>query len=213
MYQSMRSIFSIGSKNTDPSVPVEINAGTLLSGKPLRLKMKRGLTGQSWMYVALLSRVKYAEVNKTGRSIYMVGENTPVVKLDLSTEKQQSISSNPYHPLGFCIDKNEGVWIHDSNLNKLIKLDSLLNREAEWDSNSIEISNKSSTLASSQDGSKVYWYKGENECIVFNVDTRQEIETFDYFIENQSTSVHKGPKRPIKTYNYYFAHVKMEELQ
>lgn len=131
-----------------------------------------------------LSRVKYVETNKTGRSIYMVGENTSIVKLDSSSEKQQCISFNPYHPLGFCVDKNDGIWIHDSNMNKLIKLDSLLNREAEWDSNQIEISNKSSTLASSIDGSKVYWYKGSNECIVFNVDTRQEIDTYDYFIEN-----------------------------
>lgn len=81
------------------------------------------------------------------------------------------------------VDKNEGIWVHNFNSHKLMKFDSLLKLEKEWEANEIELANGSSTLTQNQDRTLIYWYKGGNEGVVISADTKEIVDSFDYMTD------------------------------
>ena len=81
------------------------------------------------------------------------------------------------------VDKNDGVWVHNLNTNKLIRFDMFLNIDQQWDCSSQDLFTGdfgNSNLATNHDGSQVYWYRGSHECVVIDVDSNKFLEEFDY---------------------------------
>lgn len=84
------------------------------------------------------------------------------------------------------VDRNDGVWVHNLNTNKLIKFDSFLNIDQQWDCSHQDLFTGdfgNSNLSTNHDGSLVYWYRGSHECVVIDVDSKQVVEEFDYITD------------------------------
>ena|SRR3990167_4927261 len=85
---------------------------------------------------------------------------------------------------GFGIDNNDNVWVHNAVNHKLFKFDSFLNLLQTWDGHDIDFTQEGNTLGFNDDKSLVYWYKGNNECLVIDAASNQTADTIDYFIDD-----------------------------
>lgn len=89
----------------------------------------------------------------------------------------------PINSIGYATDKNDCHWVHNHNTNQLLKYDSLLNLEEEFEMGAIDNLKGVSTLATNFEKNAVYAFKGGNECISIDV-TTSDIEEYDYVAED-----------------------------
>jgi hypothetical protein len=111
------------------------------------------------------------------------GDNHPIVKFDLKEHKEIAHSEFPVLPAGLCVDATDRVWVHNFINHKLISFDSMLNNEKEFEAQEQELFAGNSTLWSTADRSKVYWYKGEHECFVLDGATGGVATEIDYLVD------------------------------
>lgn len=84
------------------------------------------------------------------------------------------------------VDRNDGVWVHNLNTNKLIKFDSFLNIDESWECSHQDLFTGdfgNSNVSTNHDGSLVYWYRGSHECVVIDVESKEIVEEFDYITD------------------------------
>lgn len=111
------------------------------------------------------------------------GDNHPIVKYDVKEQKEISHSEFPMQPVGMALDASDRVWVHNFINHKLISFDSMLNNVKELDAPEQELFSSNSTLWSTTDRSKVYWYKGEQECLVLDGASGEVATEIDYLVD------------------------------
>lgn len=131
-----------------------------------------------------LPRIKFAGLVNDGTNLILAGDNHSLVKLDPNSMTEIFHSEMPISPLGLAIDSSEKTWIHNSINNKLMCFDSLLQVEKEFDAHETEHFNGTSTIWAADQGKKIYWYKGESECLVLSNETGEILEEIDYLVKD-----------------------------
>ena len=113
----------------------------------------------------------------------MVGDNHPIIKFDIKEKKEISQSEFPVLPVGLSVDSSDRVWVHNIINHKLMSFDSMLNSVKEFEAPEQEILAGHSSLWGNVDRSKVYWYKGQNECFSMDGITGDISSEIDYLVD------------------------------
>lgn len=112
----------------------------------------------------------------------LVGDNHPIVKFDIKENREIAHSEFPVLPAGLSIDSSDRIWVHNFINHKLMSFDSMLHSDKEQAAPEQELFVGNSTLWSTNDRSKVLWYKGDHECLVMDGTTGDVSTEIDYLV-------------------------------